>query len=96
MIQSGVLDYGPKTDGWTLGSGSGVRTYVSPDIKFNPAFTAPPRIALALSGLDTEHTTNVRVTLEPADVEADEFNIAVRTWGDSLIYSVLVTWLAFD
>jgi hypothetical protein len=51
---------------------------------------------LALSGIDSEHTTNLRVTVTPYDVEADEFNIMIKTWGDTLIYSVLVTWIAHD
>lgn len=96
MIQTGMIDYGPQTQGWNLGSGTGVRQFVSPDIAFQPPFVTPPRIALAISGLDSEHSTNLRVTVESSDIEADEFNIVIRTWDDSLVYSVVVTWIAYD
>jgi hypothetical protein len=96
MIQTGAAEYGPQTSGWNLNTGTGERTFLSPDIKFHTLFSTPPNIMLALSGIDSEHTTNLRVTVTPYDVEADEFNIMIKTWGDTLIYSVLVTWIAHD
>lgn len=95
MLQMGVFEFHPQVTGWNLSSGTGPRSFRSPDIKFQPPFSGTPQILLALSGIDSEHTTNLRLTVRPDDVEPDEFNIMVSTWDDSIIYSVMVTWLAF-
>jgi hypothetical protein len=96
MIQTGVAEFDPQTQGWMLNTGTGERSYRSPDIAFQPPFSAPPKIALALSGIDSDRATNLRVVLEPYDVEAEEFNIVVRTWDDTVLHSVQVTWIACD
>ena len=97
MIQTREHQFGYATaPGWTLNTGSGFRQFRSPDIKFNPPFTTPPTVALALSGIDGDRTTNLRVQLEASDVEADEFNVIVTTWDDSLVHQVWVTWIAYD
>jgi hypothetical protein len=96
MIQTGVAEFGPRTQGWSLNTGTGLRSFRSPDIGFQPPFPAPPKMALALSGIDSDRATNLRVIVEPYDVEADEFNILVRTWDDTVLHSVLVTWIACD
>lgn len=96
MIQTGVVEYNPQCSGWNLASGTGERTFTGPDIKFQPPFSAPPSVVLALCGIDSDHATNLRLTLRTSDVEPDEFNIMVSTWDDSLVYSVLVTWIAID
>jgi hypothetical protein len=96
MIQTGVIDFGPQTSGWNLGAGTGQRSFTSQDIGFNPPFGVAPAIALALSGIDSDHATNLRLTLNPYDVQANEFNIQINTWDDTLLYSVVVTWIAYD
>jgi hypothetical protein len=96
MMQMGAFEFQPQAAGWNLSSGTGPRSFRSPDIKFQLPFNGTPQILLALSGIDSEHTTNLRLTVRPDDVEPDEFNIIVSTWDDSIIHSVMVTWLAFD
>lgn len=96
MIRSGVMQFGAGHPGWTLNAGNGFRTFVSPDVAFQPPFGSTPTVMLALSGVDAEHTANVRVTLELAEVENDEFNIRVNTWADTMLHSVQVSFIAFD
>ena len=96
MIRSGTFQFGTGLPGWTLNAGAGYRSFVSPDITFPSPFGSPPTVVLALSGLDAEHTANVRVSLDLAEVESDEFNLRVNTWDDSIIHSVVVTYIAFD
>jgi hypothetical protein len=97
MIQTGVsaLSYVTSPD-WNLNAGAGERIFQSPDIPFNPPFSAPPQVALALSGIDSDPAANLRVELYPHDVERDEFNIMVKTWADTVLYGVWVTWIAYD
>jgi hypothetical protein len=97
VIQTRVHQFGYATaPDWNLNTGSGMRRWHSPDIKFQPPFTNPPTIALALSGIEGEQTTSLRVHLDTLDVEADEFNIVISTWDDSVVRQVWVTWIAYD
>ncbi len=96
MIQTGVARFDAQMNEWNLNTGTGARTFSTPDIPFQPLFNAPPVIALALSGIDCEHTTNLRVALHPSDVEKEEFNIMISTWDDTILHGVTVTWIAHD
>jgi hypothetical protein len=93
MIQAGTAFYDTNTPGWTLNTGTGDRSFTSPDIRFDPPFQAPPKIAVSLAGLDGER---VRVGLGTFDIQADEFNVVIYTWWDTALYGVRVTWIAFD
>jgi hypothetical protein len=81
---------------WKLNQGEGERSFVSPDISFGGHFGFPARLVLALAGVDADAQFNLRLRLTVHDVEAEEFNIGVHTWGDSIIYNVFVAWMAFD
>ena len=96
MIQSGVIHLSVQMPGWTLNTGNGDRTFLSPDIGFLPPFGSPPRVLVALSGVDADHNANVRVIVEAVEIENDEFNIRVNTWADTSLHSVQVTFLAYD
>jgi hypothetical protein len=97
MIQSGMIHYHSNSPGWALHNpGAQPKQFVSSDVKFDPPFSSAPTVVLALAGLDADHTTNVRVFLEAFDVEADEFNIRVQSWDDTMIHGVWVTWIAHD
>jgi len=96
MFQTGKVFYGVDSPGWNLHTATGERRFRSPDIAFGPPFGTPPKVALALAGVDAEHATNLRLMLDAEDVEPGEFNIVVSTWEDSLVYNVLVTWIASD
>ncbi len=96
MIQTGVARFDSQMNVWNLNTGTGFRSFTSPDIAFQPPFSSPPVLVLALSGLDSEQSTNLRVALQPSDVEADEFNIIVSTWDDTILHGVAITWIAHD
>ena len=97
MIQTGVGDYSYVTlPHWNLNTGTGERTFQTPDIPFDPPFPAPPKVALALSGIDSDQATNLRVEVYPHDVEPGEFNIVVKTWDETVLYGVWITWIAHD
>lgn len=97
MIQTGIVRYGYTTEtDWNLHTGTGERSFRTPDISFEKPFTAPPRVVLALGGLDSEHTTNLRVHLDPYDIEASEFSVKIQTWADTRLYEVSIMWVAYD
>ena len=97
MIQTGLVGLGySATPGWNLNVGSGERSFISTDVPFDPPFASPPKVALALGGVDSGHDRNLRIILTPHDVDVREFNIRINTWGDTMIFQVWVTWIAFD
>ena len=94
MIQTGVAYLGADMPGWNLNTGTGDRSFRTPDIPFDPPFPAPPKITLALKGIDSEARLGIDVF--PDDVEPEEFNIIIKTWSETVLYNVSVTWIAFD
>jgi hypothetical protein len=62
----------------------------------DPPFGTPPHVAVAISGVDAEQSANLRLFVETSDVAANEFNIVVFTWDDTLVFGVRVTWIAYD
>ena len=82
--------------GWNLHTGTGERSFRTPDIPFDPPFATPPKVMLALKGIDGEVPTKLGIDVFPDDIEPEEFNIIVKTWGDLVLYHVTVTWIAFD
>jgi hypothetical protein len=107
VIQSGTIHlgiYSADSEGWSLhvpvspeelGSGE-ERSFRTADIQFPTPFASAPKLVLSLAGLDAGNQANVRITLHAEDVQREEFNIRVVTWGDSLVYGLAVTWLAHD
>ena len=55
-----------------------------------------PRVVLALAGVDCSKEANLRLDLEAYDIEPGEFSIRIKAWDDTLVYGVLVTWIAHD
>ncbi|WP_137844798.1 H-type lectin domain-containing protein [Microbacterium sp. 2FI] len=105
MIRSGTVSlpyYDPMTGvmgTWDLGAGTGLRSYVSPDIPLatwgGAPFSSPPNVVLSLAGIEATGG-KVRVFLTPQNVQAEEFNIRVEVSDDCTLSSLLVTWLATD
>ncbi len=94
MLQTGTVWYGVDSPGWNLHSGTGERVFRAPDVSFDPPFGTPPKVMLAVAGIDSDQTTNLRVVLEAYDVEPGEFSIRINTWDDTLVYNVWVAWIA--
>jgi H-type lectin domain. len=78
---------------WHLNSGTGHRRFRE-TIKFPEPFTTPPRVAVALTGVDSSNTTNLRIWIEAQDIETHEFDLLVNTWDDTIIYGVSGVWIA--
>jgi H-type lectin domain len=95
MIQTGRVQLASQMPGWQLNTGSGFRTFISPDIKFTPSFNTTPQVAVALSGIITQAGI-LQAAVATSDVEADEFNILIQVWGDTSLTEVAVTWIAYD
>lgn len=96
MIQTGMVLYSTEAPDWNLDTGTGERSFRTPDVSINQPFDAAPNVVLAVAGVDCSQATNLRLALEAYDIEPGEFSIRIKTWDDTLIYGVLVTWIAHD
>jgi hypothetical protein len=95
FMQTGTFLFSQKTNPseWRLDSGTGHRKFHA-TIKFPEPFTTSPRVAVALTGVDSSNTTNLRIWIEAQDIETHEFDVAVNTWEDTLIYGINGVWIA--
>jgi hypothetical protein len=94
-MQMGTFNFSQATDPaeWRLDSGTGDRRSHQ-TIKFPQPFNATPQVAVALTGVDSSSTTNLRIEIETQDIEPHEFDVVVRTWADTLIFGVSGVWIA--
>jgi hypothetical protein len=97
QMQSGIISYGYLYPGinWTLNAGTGSRSFTTPDIQFPTPFTTTPTVIITLCGVDAGSNANLRLTVDTSDIEPSEFNAVFNTWGDSVIYTVWVSWIAY-
>jgi len=65
------------------------------EVKFQHAFDAPPQVIMWLNQLDMDSKADWRVAAYATDISANSFIVHVDTWGDSLLWSATVTWIAY-
>lgn len=75
---------------WT---GEGARE-ISAHVEFSESYRAAPIVQVNLSMFDMSNTTNARADVQTEDITPDGFSIVFRTWGDSKIARVRVSWQA--
>ncbi|AGI66562.1 hypothetical protein OAN307_c08410 [Octadecabacter antarcticus 307] len=75
---------------WT---GEGARQ-TRADIEFSESFRAAPIVQVNLSMWDIANHTNSRADVQAEDISEDGFAIVFRTWGDTKIARVRVSWQA--
>ena len=61
---------------------------------FREPFVSPPVVHIGMSMWDMSNTANSRADVQASDVQADSFAITFRTWGDTKVARVRVSWLA--
>ena len=75
---------------WT---GTGPRK-TSKTIEFDGQFEVPPSVTVTLAMWDTSNDANMRLDVRAENVTEKSFEIAFRTWGDSKVARVRVSWQA--
>ena len=63
-------------------------------VLFSEPFRSVPVVQVGLSLWDMDAETNVRADIEAEDIDETGFNIVFRTWGDSRIARVRMSWTA--
>lgn len=77
-------------DMWT-GDGSRERRK---KIKFSEPFRTVPSVQVSLSLWDMDQRANVRADLAAEKVSKTGFDLVFRTWGDTRVARVRMSWLA--
>jgi len=95
-IQKGDFAADTNSEGWSLGTGTGVRTHVI-FVKFDRPFGSTPVVMLSLTGWDavTDKGGIVRISSKVENESSSGFVIKVWTQGDSRVNAVHGNWLAF-
>lgn len=58
------------------------------------SFTAIPTVTTALTLVDLDKNANQRLDVYPTNITPDGFDLNINTWADSIVYQVVVTWVA--
>ncbi len=94
-IQAGRLEIFSDEPGWNLAQGTGDRSFRKL-IVFEKQFMHSPLVVTSLSGLDAAKEWNLRLVVEPQAVTPFGFDLEMRTWADTSISYLAVTWMAFE
>lgn len=93
-VDGGTLElFSDFEDGGEMWTGRGQRERQR-HLKFGEPFRRPPQVQLSISLWDMDASTVLRADLSAESVTEEGFNVVFRTWGDSRIARVNVTWMA--
>jgi hypothetical protein len=95
QIMSGKYAASTSSAGYTLDKGSGDRTYTV-EISYPTGFDKKPTVVANVSTVDAEKSANVRYSVEVTAVSRDGFIIKITTWGDSKLYGIGGSWIAYS
>ena len=96
-VISSQLCIGSETEGWNLDEAASdddaERVFVF-DVFFETPFAAPPVVHLSLSGFDLDQCSSSRLKVMAIRVSERGFQVQVKTWRASRVYSVDLGWIA--
>ena len=96
-IQKGDFGSSVSSEGWSLASGAGDRTYIE-FITFDKPFEAAPTVMVSLVGYDatSDDAGAVRVHLAVDKITKLGCIVKIKTWGNSKVGAVWGNYLAFS
>ncbi len=94
---AGAARFDDTWPGWALlepsPSDGGVRTF-SGRVTFDRAFNAPPVVQIGITGFDIDNGDNARLNVGIIAVDGNGFEVELRTWWNSRLWSVDLNWIA--
>jgi len=93
IIQGDAEVFSEFDSGGTMWTGEGERERRL-HLRFDEAFVAPPAVHLTASLMDMDHAAAYRAELVAEEISATGFDIVFRTWSDSRVARVRVSWMA--
>lgn len=91
--QGDIVLFSDFEDDGQMWSGQGPRL-ARTLIRFREGFFAPPVVQVALSMWDISNTATSRADVQAEDITNHGFAIVFRTWADTKIARVRVSWIA--
>ncbi|KAL8949955.1 MAG: hypothetical protein Q9183_007560, partial [Haloplaca sp. 2 TL-2023] len=65
-------------------------------VNFDRSFEDTPRLAMALSGFDYDHSKNLRLRLSTSAVTETGVTWHLQSWADSVMYSASASYFAWS
>jgi H-type lectin domain-containing protein len=94
---AGAVHFDDSLPGWTLleqtPDNEGLRTFEG-RVKFDRAFGAPPVVQIGITGFDIDRHDNARLKVGISKVDGKGFDVQIRTWWSSRVWSVDLNWIA--
>ena len=88
-----VVMFSDFEDDGEMWRGTGARVARKP-VAFSAAFHAIPHVQLGIAMWDISNSSNSRVDLRAEAITEQGFEIVFRTWNDTQVARVRVTWTA--
>ncbi|WP_037308554.1 H-type lectin domain-containing protein [Ruegeria halocynthiae] len=80
-------------DGGEMWTGEGARERRSV-VSFSRPFRSPPVVQIGVSLWDVDTSSALRAEVRAEDISAEGFSAVFRTWSDTRIARIRVTWIA--
>lgn len=92
-IKSGQFGSGLPDVNWRLNDGASDRSFTQ-HIDFAEAFSEVPAIVLGITYLEST-VVPLRVAVEAKNVSTRGFDVEIRTWLDTRVWSCGGSWIAY-
>jgi hypothetical protein len=96
-LLAGALRLDDSEPSWTLleapppnGDARTVRSRVT----FERAFTSSPVVQIGITGFDIDNHANARLRVAVIQIDEHGFEVELRTWWNTRLWSVDLSWLA--
>ncbi|MEM1440721.1 MAG: H-type lectin domain-containing protein [Verrucomicrobiota bacterium] len=96
-VISSTLCLGSETEGWTLDDKAldeDPERVFSFDVYFETPFSTPPVVHLGMTGFDIDQCSSSRLKATTTQVTENGFQVRLKTWRASRVYSVDLSWIA--
>lgn len=93
IAQGEAVLFSDFEDGGVMWSGDGPRQSRA-TVVFERAFVAPPTMQVGLVMWDISNATFARMDVQAEGIAATGCDVVFRTWGDTKVARVRVSWLA--
>jgi hypothetical protein len=96
-LQKGDFVASVNSEGWTLSSGTGDRSYIE-FVTFDKGFDSPPTVIVSITGYDATvgKDQTVKLNLSVDKITKAGCVIKIKTWGECKVGAVWGSWLAFS
>lgn len=94
---AGAVRFDDSRPGWTLldpPEPEGSRRVFRGRVEFERSFAAFPVVQIGVTGFDVDNGANARLNVAVVGVDVQGFDVELRTWWDSRLWSVDLSWLA--